>query len=110
MSVIRRRWNPDGLNAGLLVGLLSRRYFAVRCGFRANSAGKARDTRDNIFVAAFRKMDKWSRTPHITFVSGRCMYAARGIWKETKMAWKTPKSVEVPVGMEINMDACAARK
>jgi coenzyme PQQ precursor peptide PqqA len=30
--------------------------------------------------------------------------------KETAMAWKTPKIVEVPVGMEINMYACAARK
>jgi coenzyme PQQ precursor peptide PqqA len=29
---------------------------------------------------------------------------------ETRMAWKTPKIVEVPVGMEINMYACAARK
>jgi len=27
-----------------------------------------------------------------------------------EMAWKTPKIVEVPVGMEINMYACAARK
>jgi len=26
------------------------------------------------------------------------------------MIWKTPKVVEVPVGMEINMYACAARK
>jgi len=26
------------------------------------------------------------------------------------MAWTTPKIVEVPVGMEINMYACAARK
>jgi len=26
------------------------------------------------------------------------------------MAWKTPKIVEVPVGMEINMYACTARK
>jgi len=26
------------------------------------------------------------------------------------MAWKTPKIVEVPVGMEINMYACAARQ
>jgi coenzyme PQQ precursor peptide PqqA len=26
------------------------------------------------------------------------------------MAWKCPKIVEVPVGMEINMYACAARK
>ncbi|MDT4740500.1 pyrroloquinoline quinone precursor peptide PqqA [Bradyrhizobium sp. WYCCWR 12699] len=26
------------------------------------------------------------------------------------MAWKPPKIVEVPVGMEINMYACASRK
>ncbi|MGO9358005.1 MAG: pyrroloquinoline quinone precursor peptide PqqA [Xanthobacteraceae bacterium] len=26
------------------------------------------------------------------------------------MIWKTPKIVEVPVGMEINMYACATRK
>ncbi|MGB3271446.1 MAG: pyrroloquinoline quinone precursor peptide PqqA [Xanthobacteraceae bacterium] len=26
------------------------------------------------------------------------------------MAWKTPRIVELPVGMEINMYACAARK
>ncbi|MGB6398346.1 MAG: pyrroloquinoline quinone precursor peptide PqqA [Bradyrhizobium sp.] len=26
------------------------------------------------------------------------------------MTWKTPKIVEVPVGMEINMYACAALK
>jgi coenzyme PQQ precursor peptide PqqA len=30
--------------------------------------------------------------------------------RRVKMAWKTPKIVEVPVGMEINMYACAARK
>jgi len=30
--------------------------------------------------------------------------------RSAKMAWKTPKIVEVPVGMEINMYACAARK
>ncbi len=29
---------------------------------------------------------------------------------ETLMSWKTPKIVEVPVGMEINMYACAARR
>jgi coenzyme PQQ precursor peptide PqqA len=29
---------------------------------------------------------------------------------ENEMTWKTPKIVEVPVGMEINMYACAARK
>jgi coenzyme PQQ precursor peptide PqqA len=31
------------------------------------------------------------------------------IW-EDDMAWNTPKIVEVAVGMEINMYACAARK
>jgi coenzyme PQQ precursor peptide PqqA len=31
------------------------------------------------------------------------------LW-EARMTWKTPKIVEVPVGMEINMYACAARK
>jgi len=34
-------------------------------------------------------------------------FGARG---DLIMAWKTPKIVEVPVGMEINMYACAARK
>lgn len=29
---------------------------------------------------------------------------------EARMTWKAPKIVEVPVGMEINMYACAARK
>ena len=29
---------------------------------------------------------------------------------EIDMAWKTPKIVEVQVGMEINMYACAVRK
>jgi coenzyme PQQ precursor peptide PqqA len=35
---------------------------------------------------------------------------ASGSKKESQMAWKAPKIVEVPVGMEINMYACAARK
>jgi coenzyme PQQ precursor peptide PqqA len=30
--------------------------------------------------------------------------------RRSEMAWKTPTIVEVPVGMEINMYACAARK
>jgi coenzyme PQQ precursor peptide PqqA len=33
-----------------------------------------------------------------------------GSKKESQMAWKAPKIIEVPVGMEINMYACAARK
>jgi coenzyme PQQ precursor peptide PqqA len=34
----------------------------------------------------------------------------RPVYKESQMAWKAPKIVEVPVGMEINMYMCAARK
>lgn len=30
--------------------------------------------------------------------------------REDGMSWKTPKIVEVPVGMEINMYVCATRK
>jgi coenzyme PQQ precursor peptide PqqA len=36
--------------------------------------------------------------------------SAAPITWETQMTWKTPKIVEVQVGMEINMYACAARK
>jgi coenzyme PQQ precursor peptide PqqA len=39
--------------------------------------------------------------------------SARGfapITWETGMTWKTPKIVEVQVGMEINMYVCATRK
>jgi coenzyme PQQ precursor peptide PqqA len=30
--------------------------------------------------------------------------------RRSEMTWKTPKIIDVPVGMEINMYACAARK
>jgi coenzyme PQQ precursor peptide PqqA len=39
-----------------------------------------------------------------------CGATSRQTAWETRMTWKTPKIVEVPVGMEINMYACAARK
>jgi coenzyme PQQ precursor peptide PqqA len=45
--------------------------------------------------------------PRITLL-GRAEFVR--FHKECQMAWKTPKIVEVPVGMEINMYACAARK
>jgi coenzyme PQQ precursor peptide PqqA len=38
-----------------------------------------------------------------------CSVWLQNVW-EIKMAWKAPKIVEVQVGMEINMYACAARK
>jgi coenzyme PQQ precursor peptide PqqA len=37
-------------------------------------------------------------------------WTSRQLFWETPMKWNTPKIVEVPVGMEINMYACAARK
>jgi coenzyme PQQ precursor peptide PqqA len=37
-------------------------------------------------------------------------WSSRQILWENGMTWKAPKIVEVPVGMEINMYACAARK
>lgn len=38
-----------------------------------------------------------------------CSVWLQNMW-EIMMAWKAPKIVEVQVGMEINMYACAARK
>ena len=41
----------------------------------------------------------------------RCARLTRHFYPwEARMTWKAPKIVEVPVGMEINMYACAARK
>jgi coenzyme PQQ precursor peptide PqqA len=34
----------------------------------------------------------------------------RPVSRESQMAWKAPKIVEVSVGMEINMYMCATRK
>jgi len=49
------------------------------------------------------------RKPH----RGLTVETAQGLrqitW-ETGMTWKTPKIVEVQVGMEINMYVCATRK
>jgi coenzyme PQQ precursor peptide PqqA len=48
------------------------------------------------------------RGPRVTPI-----FANRGPTAQTgrdDMAWTTPKIVEVAVGMEINMYACAARK
>jgi len=46
------------------------------------------------------------RGHYLIFEGGHSPCARR----RATMAWKTPKIVEVPVGMEINMYACAARK
>jgi coenzyme PQQ precursor peptide PqqA len=43
-------------------------------------------------------------------IVAKCGTRPFGAKGDLEMAWKTPKIVEVPVGMEINMYACAARK
>jgi coenzyme PQQ precursor peptide PqqA len=65
-------------------------------------------------------LQKLNRIPQITKIplanfSGRGSLTLRTQTsrlepRERTMAWKAPKIVEVPVGMEINMYACAARK
>ena len=56
--------------------------------------------------------------PHLRRVRGRPRFNAGAnlapdylqVSWEIRMTWKTPKIVEVSVGMEINMYACASRK
>jgi coenzyme PQQ precursor peptide PqqA len=43
-------------------------------------------------------------------LSSTWAWSSRQASWEDGMTWKTPKVVEVPVGMEINMYACAVRK
>jgi coenzyme PQQ precursor peptide PqqA len=50
---------------------------------------------------------RYFRGSTIFFWHGNLSFRSRG---SAEMAWRTPKIVEVPVGMEINMYACAARK
>jgi coenzyme PQQ precursor peptide PqqA len=57
----------------------------------------------NASLGQQRWLDQRRRQSHAEFV--RFFHPRRAI-----MAWKTPKIVEVSVGMEINMYACAARK
>lgn len=45
--------------------------------------------------------------PQYLTLEGR---SSPGTKRERQMAWKTPKIVEVSVGMEINMYMCATRK
>jgi coenzyme PQQ precursor peptide PqqA len=60
----------------------------------------------------------WARTDKDKDLTGEVFFphyfvgedGIRPVPKESQMAWKAPKIVEVPVGMEINMYACAARK
>jgi len=59
-------------------------------------------------LRGYEKRFRWrSFRSALVYARGRSSSELKG---EPKMAWKTPKIVEVPVGMEINMYACAARK
>ena len=56
-----------------------------------------------------------SALPRLRYVRGQPSFDAGTnvvptLLGRSLMSWKTPKIVEVPVGMEINMYACAARK
>jgi coenzyme PQQ precursor peptide PqqA len=62
---------------------------------------------------SFHRWRTFLRRVHFRVRQSQCLYrdACLGYlsW-EMEMAWKKPQIVEVPVGMEINMYACAARK
>ena len=64
-----------------------------------NDQGRNREFAAKISLAILRF--------RITLSVGR---SSSGLTRRAIMAWKTPKIIEVPVGMEINMYACAARK
>jgi coenzyme PQQ precursor peptide PqqA len=56
----------------------------------------------------YRERIRWR-----TFNHGIIYYRGRNsspLQRRAKMAWKTPKIVEVPCGMEINMYVSATRK
>jgi coenzyme PQQ precursor peptide PqqA len=55
----------------------------------------------------YKKISLANFSIRATLTNGR---SSSGSIRRAKMAWKAPKIVEVPVGMEINMYACAARK
>jgi coenzyme PQQ precursor peptide PqqA len=60
-------------------------------------------------------MPSTSDVPRLRYVRGQPSFDAGtnvvpALLGRTLMSWKTPKIVEVPVGMEINMYACAARQ
>ena len=63
----------------------------------------------NIFPADAGGKDSAGELSDLHYFIGRAEFV-RFHPRRAKMAWKAPKIVEVPVGMEINMYACAARK
>jgi coenzyme PQQ precursor peptide PqqA len=71
--------------------------------------------RPSCCAVAHRRWSNGVRGSPLALIWGgsyRCVGTAvsRTVERISEMAWKTPKIVEVPVGMEINMYACAARK
>jgi coenzyme PQQ precursor peptide PqqA len=68
----------------------------------------------NSFALQHKKIRRHDKRFHWRTFRSAVVYHPRAkfvrLTRRAKMAWKTPKIVEVPVGMEINMYACAARK
>jgi coenzyme PQQ precursor peptide PqqA len=68
----------------------------------------------NCFAPQHKKIGGCDKRFHWRTFRSAVVYLPRAKFvpftRRAKMAWKTPKIVEVPVGMEINMYACAARK
>jgi coenzyme PQQ precursor peptide PqqA len=68
----------------------------------------------NYFALQHKPSEVWSKKISLAIFSNHSTLPLRAEFvryqKESLMAWKAPKIVEVPVGMEINMYACAARK
>jgi coenzyme PQQ precursor peptide PqqA len=61
-----------------------------------------------LYASAFRQTRLRDAGRALRFAGG--VGFARRVSSEDEMAWKAPKIVEVPVGMEINMYVCATRK
>jgi coenzyme PQQ precursor peptide PqqA len=62
-----------------------------------------------------RHSQSWASTMSACAILGSVLPLCRSatcrpVERRSEMSWKTPKIIEVPVGMEINMYACAARK
>jgi coenzyme PQQ precursor peptide PqqA len=55
-----------------------------------------------------KRQFSWGPAPR-RYIEEMMTAQSRRVPRSSEMAWKTPKIVEVQVGIEINMYACAAR-
>jgi coenzyme PQQ precursor peptide PqqA len=86
------------------MNLLMRHWFDGKAGCRRQEIVHC-----NIIRSRYRRKDSAGELFVPYYLVGRAEFV-RLYLRRAKMAWKAPKIVEVPVGMEINMYACAARK